>query len=60
MAKKSAEKTKSRSLQAEFEIVAAANGTQPPSYQTCLNLFRQYGYDEAKKMLAEKTKKKSP
>jgi hypothetical protein len=51
-------KAKIRSLQAEFEIVAHANGTQPPSYQTCLNLFREHGYDEAKRLLAEKTKKK--
>lgn len=51
------EKMRIRSLQAEFEIVANANGTQPPSYQTCLNLFREHGYDEAKRLLAEKTKK---
>lgn len=56
MPKKSAEKTMSRRLQEELALVANASGAQAPSYLTCLNHFREHGYEEAKRLMLARMK----
>ncbi len=46
MTQKNAEKKKARQLQREV-------GKEAVSYQSCLNMLREYGFDEAKRRIEE-------